>query len=63
MKRIPCEVYSRVAGYYRPVTYWNPGKREEFADRRCYEIPEELRRDTCETCETTSVTGPTRNSS
>jgi Anaerobic ribonucleoside-triphosphate reductase len=31
-----CEVYSRVVGYYRPVTDWNVGKREEFNDRRAY---------------------------
>jgi len=28
-----CEVYSRVVGYYRPVTNWNIGKRMEFKDR------------------------------
>jgi ribonucleoside-triphosphate reductase len=28
-----CEVYSRVVGYIRPVTQWNPGKQSEFADR------------------------------
>ena len=31
--KIPCEVYSRVVGYIRPVNQWNRGKREEFADR------------------------------
>jgi len=30
---IPCEVYSRVVGYFRPVQYWNAGKRQEFAER------------------------------
>ena len=33
MKKVPCEVYSRVVGYYRPVQSWNEGKREEFKDR------------------------------
>ncbi len=34
MKRsIPAEVYSRVAGYFRPVSQWNKGKREEFRER------------------------------
>ena len=28
----PCEVYSRVVGYYRPVSQWNRGKQEEFQD-------------------------------
>ena len=29
-----CEVYSRVAGYLRPVQNWNKGKKEEFAMRK-----------------------------
>jgi len=32
----PCEVYSRVVGYYRPVQNWNKGKTEEFKDRTVY---------------------------
>ncbi len=28
-----CEIYSRVVGYIRPVTQWNPGKQSEFNDR------------------------------
>ncbi|MCX7634122.1 MAG: hypothetical protein N2Z74_00050 [Syntrophales bacterium] len=32
----PCEVYSRVVGYLRPVKQWNMGKREEFALRKVY---------------------------
>lgn len=31
---VPCEVYSRVVGYYRPVQSWNEGKQEEFKDRK-----------------------------
>jgi len=31
---VPCEVYSRVVGYYRPVQSWNLGKQEEFKDRK-----------------------------
>ena len=34
MKVILTEVYSRVAGYFRPVTQWNKGKREEFSERQ-----------------------------
>lgn len=30
------EVYSRVVGYLRPVQNWNPGKREEFRQRKEY---------------------------
>ncbi|MBC7347437.1 MAG: ribonucleoside triphosphate reductase [Clostridia bacterium] len=33
-----CEVYSRVVGYYRPVSRWNAGKKAEFADRRVFHI-------------------------
>lgn len=31
------EVYSRVVGYYRPVSNWNAGKQEEFKQRITYE--------------------------
>ena len=27
------EVYSRVTGYFRPVSNWNAGKQEEFRNR------------------------------
>lgn len=40
-KRIPCEVYSRIVGYFRPIRNWNKGKRQEFMDRRTYKLPEE----------------------
>ena len=36
MKRVKCEVYSRVVGYLRPVQQWNEGKQEEFKDRTCF---------------------------
>ena len=36
-KRTPCEVYSRIVGYIRPVQNWNPGKAEEFGDRKTYD--------------------------
>ncbi len=34
--KIQTEVYSRVAGYFRPVNQWNKGKQEEFSDRKEY---------------------------
>lgn len=34
----PCEIYSRVTGYLRPVKQWNPGKREEFRERKTFKI-------------------------
>ena len=36
---VPCEIYSRVVGYFRPVNQWNPGKREEFIERRTLRPP------------------------
>jgi len=34
----PCEVYSRIVGYYRPVQQWNLGKQEEFKKRKEYKV-------------------------
>jgi len=34
----PCEVYSRVVGYLRPIKQWNEGKQEEYADRKEYKL-------------------------
>jgi ribonucleoside-triphosphate reductase len=34
----PCEVYSRVVGYLRPVQQWNDSKQEEFKDRKEYKL-------------------------
>lgn len=34
----PCEVYSRIVGYYRPVQQWNLGKQKEFEQRKEYKI-------------------------
>jgi ribonucleoside-triphosphate reductase len=33
MKIIPVECYSRVVGFFRPVSHWNKGKKEEFRER------------------------------
>jgi len=35
--KVPCEVYSRVVGYYRPVQNWNIGKQQEFKERNTYD--------------------------
>ena len=32
------EVYSRVTGYFRPVKNWNRGKREEFKQRKMFDL-------------------------
>jgi ribonucleoside-triphosphate reductase len=31
------EVYTRVVGYYRPVSLWNKGKQSEYRERKVYE--------------------------
>ena len=38
-----CEVYSRVTGYFRPVTAWNAAKREEFKDRALFQVRDDMR--------------------
>jgi ribonucleoside-triphosphate reductase len=30
------EVYTRIVGYYRPVSRWNKGKQAEYADRKVF---------------------------
>lgn len=32
------EIYSRICGYFRLVSNWNRGKKEEFKDRRTFVI-------------------------
>ncbi len=39
-KTIPCEVYSRVVGYLRPVSQWNLGKQQEYSDRKMFNMME-----------------------
>lgn len=41
--KVPCEVYSRIVGYLRPVQNWNLGKKEEFKDRKVFEVKPETR--------------------
>ncbi len=33
-ERQPCEVWTRVMGYHRPVSQFNAGKKSEHAERR-----------------------------
>ena len=40
MKKVCCEVYSRITGYMRPTMAWGPGKRQEFKDRKVYDVAE-----------------------
>ncbi|PIT88616.1 MAG: ribonucleoside triphosphate reductase [Candidatus Magasanikbacteria bacterium CG10_big_fil_rev_8_21_14_0_10_36_32] len=34
-----CEVYARVVGYLSPVRQWHKGKREEFNNRKMFNLP------------------------
>lgn len=38
-ERQPCEVWTRVMGYHRPVDSFNEGKRAEHAERRFFKLP------------------------
>ena len=38
----PCEVYSRVVGYIRPVQQWHKGKKEEYKERKEYKMPAQV---------------------
>lgn len=35
-ERQPCEVWTRVMGYFRPVSEFNKGKKSEFYSRKCF---------------------------
>jgi len=41
--KIPCEIYSRITGYYRPVQNWNAGKSQEFCERKTGNVKEALK--------------------
>jgi hypothetical protein len=43
-ERTRCEVWTRVMGYYRPVSMWNAGKQSEYADRRAFVEPSSAHR-------------------
>lgn len=38
-ERQPCEVWTRVMGYHRPVSSFNLGKQGEHAERRFFDEP------------------------
>ena len=35
-ERQPCEVWTRVMGYFRPVSSFNRGKQGEYHERVCF---------------------------
>lgn len=36
-ERQPCEIWTRVMGYHRPVSSFNTGKKGEFHERRYFD--------------------------
>lgn len=41
-ERTPCERWTRVMGYHRPVSSFNPGKQSEHRERRFFVERHEL---------------------
>jgi anaerobic ribonucleoside-triphosphate reductase len=39
-ERQPCEIWTRVMGYHRPVSSFNRGKQGEFRERNTFREPE-----------------------
>ena len=35
-ERTRCEIWTRVMGYHRPVTSFNPGKQSEYRERQSF---------------------------
>lgn len=44
-ERQPCEVWTRVMGYFRPVEAFNIGKKQEYAERVCFSEGKAIRPD------------------
>ena len=42
-ERTLCEIWSRVMGYYRPVSEFNIGKKREHRDRKYYREKKAMR--------------------
>lgn len=38
-ERQPCEIWTRVMGYHRPLSSFNLGKKGEYAERTCFNEP------------------------
>ena len=44
-ERQKCEVWTRVMGYHRPVSEFNIGKKQEFAERKAFLDPSKEKED------------------
>jgi ribonucleoside-triphosphate reductase (formate) len=40
-ERTRCERFSRIVGYYAPITTWNEGKQAEWNDRKLFNAMQE----------------------
>lgn len=38
-RKVPCEVFSRIVGYIRPLQNWHQGKKQEFKERQTFAVP------------------------
>ena len=38
-ERTRCEIWTRVMGYFRPVSQFNTGKKSEYAERKVFLEP------------------------
>lgn len=43
-ERQPCEIWTRVMGYFRPVSEFNIGKKSEYAERVCFSEKKAVKR-------------------
>lgn len=43
-ERQKCENWTRVMGYFRPVSEFNIGKKSEYAERKCFSEKKTMKR-------------------
>lgn len=48
-ERQPCEIWTRVMGYHRPMSSFNTGKKGEFHERRYFRESSAQLRTPCQT--------------
>ena len=54
-ERQKCEVWTRVMGYFRPVSAFNIGKKSEYAERVCFSEPKAMARAASESIRSAEV--------
>ena len=37
----PCQIYSRIVGYFQPLSTWNAGQLAQYHNRVPFELPHE----------------------